>query len=126
MRVKLKVSPTVIVEAEGKTQAEVFEQLAGLQETFSVDQCDKCKGKEGRGLRFVTREVDGNKFFELHCQDWKCRAKLSFGQSKEGGALYPRRKETKKQTVMGGRLEAGAYLPDNGWIRWNKEKECSE
>jgi len=124
MKATIKVSPRVIIEAEGNTHTEVFEQAASMQEVFGVGKCDKCKCED---LRFVVRTDDEeNKYYELHCQNWKCRARLSFGQNKTGGTLYPRRKETKKQSIMGGSVEANGWLPDNGWIRWNKEKNCSE
>jgi hypothetical protein len=72
----------------------------------------------------VREDTKKRKYFELHCQ--KCYARLSFGQNIEGGTLYPRRKETEKQSVMRGKLKAGEYLPDQGWIRWNKDKQESE
>lgn len=125
MKVQIKVSPKVFVEATGDTHTAIFEQAAALQEVFACyDTCGKCGETT---LKFVVREdSEKNKYYELHCQKQGCRARLSFGQNKEGGTLYPRRKETKKQSVMGGKLEAGAYLPDNGWIKWNKDKQESE
>lgn len=124
MKVQIKVSPRVFVEAVGDTHTAMFEQAAALQEVFACfdEQCGKCGSND---TRLVVRQDDeSNKYYELHCK--KCYARLSFGQNKEGGSLYPRRKETKKQSVMGGKLEAGAYLPDKGWIRWNKDKQESE
>lgn len=106
MKVQLKVSPRVIVEAEGSKQTEIFEELASLQEVFSQKQCGKCENEE---LRFVVREVDGNKFYELHCL--KCRAKLAFGVHKQSPTLFPKRKDGED------------YLPDNGWMRWDREKK---
>jgi hypothetical protein len=124
MKVQIKISPNVIIEAEGTTHVDVFEQIEGLQEVFSAyDKCGKCDGKK---LRFVKRVQGKHTYYELHCQS--CYARLSFGQNDEPkkGSLYPRRKETEKQTVMDGKLEAGAYLPDNGWIRWDKDKQESK
>lgn len=125
MKVQIKVAPRVFVEATGDTHTVIFEQAAALQEVFGAyDKCVRCGGTE---LRFVVREdTEKNKYYELHCQAQGCRARLSFGQNKEGGTLYPRRKETKNQTVMGGKLEAGAWLPRDGWITWNKDKQESE
>jgi len=106
MKVQVKVSPKVIVEAEGNKQNEVFEQLATLQEVFGQEQCGKC-GNDN--LRFVVREVEGNKFYELHCV--KCRAKLIYGAHKSGNTLFPKRKE------------GDDYLPDKGWLKWDREKK---
>lgn len=124
MKVQLKVAPRVFVEANGETQTAVFEQAAALQEVFATyHKCGKCQSED---LRFVVRESDDdNKYYELHCQNSRCRARLAFGQHKVGGTMYPRRQENKKQSIMKGKLEAGAWLPDDGWIKWNKDKQES-
>ncbi len=105
-------------ELEGKTQTDIFEQLAQLQEVFENDVC-KRKGKESDNLRFRVREdKEENKYYELVCVDTDPalrNAKLSFGQHKKGGTLYPHRKD-----------KDGKWLPDNGWTVWvptnNEEK----
>ena len=126
MKVQLKINSNVFIQAEGKDHVEIFEQIEGLQEVFACyDRCGKCSGTN---LRFVKRVQGKHTYYELHCQNHKCRARLSFGQNDEPkkGSLYPRRKETEKKSVMNGKLEAGAWLPDNGWIKWNKDKQESE
>lgn len=118
MKVQKKITGTVFVEGSGDTHTEIWEQLAKLQEVFGQDKCGKC-GSEA--TQFVVREVaDGKKmykYYELHCQ--KCRARLSFGQHNEGGTLFPKRKDDSEGTVTG---TADAYLPDGGWLKWDKEK----
>ena len=91
MKVQIKVSPKVFIEATGDTHTAIFENAAALQEVFGTyDTCKKCNGTD---LRFVVREDSKkNKYYELHCQNFKCREKLAFGQSKEGNKLYPKRK----------------------------------
>lgn len=128
----MKVTPDIFVVGEGETQTDVFEQLASLQEVFgAVEKCGVCGCSN---VRLVVRKVDGNSFYEAHCQNggtkekqWKdaCRARLSFGQNKDDkkGMLYPRDKENKKKTVMKGKLKPGDYLPNGGWLRWNKDRE---
>lgn len=125
MKVQVRVSPKVFIEGVGDTETDVFAQISSLQEVFGqFNKCGKCDCED---IRFVVREdSDENKYYELHCQNMKCRARLAFGQNKKGGGLYPRRKETKNQSMMGGKLEPGDYLPNNGWIRWNKQKQCNE
>jgi hypothetical protein len=127
MKIQVRVNSKVFIEATGDTQTAIFEQAASLQEVFGAfDKCGKCDCED---LRFVVREdKEKNKYYELHCQAHQCRARLSFGQNKGDklGAMYPRRQETKKQSVMGGKLQAGDWLPDDGWIRWNKGKQESE
>jgi hypothetical protein len=123
MKVQVKVAPRVFVEADGKTQTEIFESLASLQEVFgSFSTCGKCKSDD---LRFVVRtDNEDNKYYELHCR--KCFARLAFGQNKgeKAGTLFPHVRENKKGSIMG--LEPGTYLPDGGWLRWNKQKGKSE
>jgi hypothetical protein len=120
MKVQIKVAPKVIVEAEGDNHVDLFEQLDGLQEVFSNHKCGKC-GKED--IRFVVRtDAEENKYYELHCQNPKCRAKLVLGQKKKGKALYPKRKDDDKGSVTG---NPNGYLPSNGWLKWNPEKKCN-
>lgn len=107
MKIKVKVSPSVIVEAEGDKQTDLFEEIAQLQEVFGQEKCGKCGGTD---LRYVVREVDDNKYFELRCKNIKCRASLAFGQHKKGGSLFPKIKDGE------------AYIPNNGWQIWDKEQ----
>ena len=92
------------------SQTELFEQLAYFQEIFGEEQCGKC-GSEN--LRFQVRNVDDNLFYEIRCKD--CGAKLAFGTMKTGGRLFPRRKD-----------KEGNWLPDRGWVKWNKETQQEE
>lgn len=124
MKIQVKVTPKVLIEAEGNTHTELFAQIAELQEIFGQGKCGKCECED---LRFVVREVDGNSFYELRCQNPKCRAVLSFGQNKDGakkGNLFPHIKENKKGTIMG--LEPGTYLPNGGWLRYDAKTQKKE
>ncbi len=127
MKVQVKVTPKIFIEAVGEKHTDVFEQAATMQEVFgAANKCGKCGCDD---LRFIVRDdKEDNKYYELHCQNHKCRARLSFGQNKgaKEGTLYPRRTENKKKSIMGGKLETGDYLPDGGWLRWNKDKQVSE
>lgn len=100
----------ISVELNGETQRELFEQLASFQEVFDEAKCGKC-GSDN--VRFVTRNVDDNVYYELRCLD--CGARLSFGVMKKGGGLFPKRKDAD-----------GGYLPDHGWLKWNPKTEQNE
>ena len=105
------------VEATGSTHTELWEELAALEEAFTETTCGKCGGSH---IRHIVRENDdGDKFYEVHCQNMKCRAKLRMSQRKKGGNLYPRRKAVANDSSG---LEEGAWLPNGGWMRWDKEK----
>jgi len=108
MKATLQVNNRLSVEIDASGQKDLFEELASLQEIFGVTKCGKCGGED---LKFVVRENDGNKFYELHCQKSGCFARLAFGSHKKGDTLFPKRKDSD-----------GQYLPDGGWTRWDKEK----
>ena len=97
-------------EFDVDTQTDLFEQLAYFQEIFGEEQCAKC-GSEN--LRFQVRKVEDNLYYELKCVD--CGAKLAFGTMKVGCRLFPRRKD-----------KEGNWLPDRGWVKWNKETQQEE
>ncbi len=109
MKALLKCGDTVTIEVEGGNQVDLFENLAISQEVFGVSKCGACKSKD---FRFAVRKVskmEGKKakefkYFELHCTNPNCRARLAFGQHQEGSTLFPRRKS-----------EDGEYLPNGGW-----------
>ena len=96
------------ITVEGDKMTDVFKELADLQEVFSIGQCGKCKCED---LQYVVRkDNDENEYFELRCKNYKCKAKLAFGQHKKGGGLFPRRKDKDDN-----------WLPDGGWMRWDKD-----
>lgn len=130
MKAQIKVGPKLIVEVEGATHTDLFKELAQAQEVFEHEQCGKCKNGD---VRFVVREVDKNLYFELHCRNPHCRARLPFGQAKEPnkGQLYPKRKfgslgknEQKQRASEKDYAEKHyGYLADNGWHKWEKDAE---
>jgi hypothetical protein len=115
MKAQFKVRPNLIIEVEEDKQVNLFKSLASIQEVFGENKCGKCGGTD---IRFTVRQVDKSKFLELKCN--LCYSKLAISpHDSDAGTLYPNR--TKKD-------EAGErqYLPNNGWVKWNKEKECLE
>ena len=107
MKFEMKVSPKIIITLEGSTEAELFEQISSVQEVFGQSMCQRCQSDN---FRFITRVVEDNKYYEMHCQNPGCRARLSFGQNKKGGTLYPKLKDTE-----------GNYKNNSGWGKFNKE-----
>ena len=90
---------------------QIFETLAEADEVLGIDHCPKDGG--GTNLTFVVREVDGNKYYEMKCKD--SRAKLAFGQTRDGKSLFPKRKD-----------ENGDRKPDDGWTVWNPKTKREE
>ena len=99
----------VSVEFDGNSQKEFVKQIAAFEEVFGETKCGKC---DSENIKFVVRTVNGNDYYELRCND--CGAKLAFGQQREGGGLFPKRKDD------------DGWLPDNGWVKWNKETGKNE
>ena len=88
MKLIYKANDKLEFELEASGQKEIFKELALIQEVFSEAKCGLCGSTN---IRFVTRSVDGNDYYELRCND--CGAVLAFGQHKKGGTLFPKRKD---------------------------------
>jgi hypothetical protein len=95
------------ITVSGDTMKDVFAQMADLQEVFGISACGKCDTPEPQ---YTVRTVDDNDYYELRCINQACRARLSFGVNKKGGGLFPKRKDKDDN-----------WLPDNGWMKWDKK-----
>ena len=115
MEATFEVTPKLRVNVTGGNQKELFYALARTQEVFGNDKCGACNSPH---VRFVVREVsDGkkeHKYYEIHCTNFKCRAKLAFGQHATGDTLFPKRKDD------------DGWLENNGWTIWEGHKKDSE
>lgn len=106
MKITAKLNDMIVVDVEGDSQTDCFEKLSAAQEIFGNSECQKCKSTD---IKYVVRQVDDNKFYELHCNN--CHAKLTFGLHKKGGGktMFPHRKD-----------DNGGFLPNNGWTIYVK------
>lgn len=119
MQVELKVSEGVKIMADGETHTDLFENLANMQEVFGEEKCGKCSNTQ---LRFVVRkDKDENKYYELQCSDFKCKAKLSFGCHKKGGGLFPKRYESKDGENLKDENGKNKVRGTWGWTIYNRE-----
>ena len=105
MKVQRKISPTTIVEAEGQSVAEVFEQLARLEAVFhGYETCGLCG--QSHVAYDCQEDRDGNKYYKARCLD--CAAQFRFGVKRSPpGVLFPQLKDA-----------SGHYKPDGGWSVW--------
>lgn len=103
MRVRHK-GERIEIEVEGKDSKEVFTQLAAATEIFGNTVCGNCDSQ--RTIPIV-RENAGNTFYEMRCLD--CGAVLGFGQKREGGSLFPKKRD-----------KDGNWLSGNGWVKYRK------
>jgi len=107
MKVTAKIGEKLVFEVEEKSQTDVFEQVATLQEVFGNSVCGACGSSD---IKYIVREdKEEHKYYEMACQ--KCRAKLSFGQHKKGQTLFPKRKDGDK------------WLENQGWVVYKPQKE---
>lgn len=95
------------VEVEGKDTKDCFGQIAQAVEVFGHTACGACGAP---GAVPVVRERDGHNFFEMRCKG--CGACLAFGQKKDGGALFPKRKD-----------KQGNWLDGSGWVKFQRAAE---
>lgn len=103
MKVRYK-GQAVDIEIEGKDTKDVFAQLAGAVEVFGHTTCGACGVT---GATPVVRENGGNQYYEMRCRS--CGACLSFGQKRDGGALFPKRKD-----------KEGNWLEGSGWVKFKR------
>ena len=94
-------------EVEADTHCDAFETLASIDEVFTNNVCGACGSEQ---TRFVVRTNDAGDFYEMKCDNTKCRARLSFGKHKKGGGLFPKRKDSE-----------GKWLSHNGWVVYKPE-----
>jgi hypothetical protein len=106
-----KVLGGITFEVEGDPK-EIFTQLAAVQDVFGA-AATGCGGCGCPDVYPVVREYDGNTYYEMRCT--QCRCKLSFGQKRDGGGLFIRRKN-----------KDGDWLPNNGWEDWKATQQASE
>lgn len=98
------------IEVEGKDTKDCFAQISGAIEVFGSTGCGACGAS---GAAPVVRENGGNQYFEMRCRN--CGSCLSFGQKRDGGALYPRRKD-----------KEGNWLDNNGWVKFKRAESAFE
>ena len=99
----------ITAEIEGSTDVELFEKIARFHEVFGNSTC--VVGDEAStAVRFVVREHDGNKYYEMRCDGpGELKGyKKEFGCNRTGGGLFPRSKDRE-----------GNWLPNNGWQKWS-------
>lgn len=78
----------LIIKVEAGDQKSLFERIAEAEAVF--DAATKCGLCNCSDIEYQVRVLkDGNKYYELQCR--ACNGRLSFGQHKSGGTLFPKR-----------------------------------
>lgn len=100
------------VELEAETQTGLWKELAAFQDVFEDNVCVK-NGKTSEDVRYIVRTDDEeNEYFEKRVASGPLAGtKKSYGQYKKPkGYLFAKSKD-----------KDGNWLPDNGWVKYNKE-----
>jgi len=100
-------APKCSVEVEAADAKGCFEELANGLEIFTQTKCGACDSDH---VIPVVRENQGNHFYEMKCL--QCGASLGFGQRRQDGQLFPRRKTSD-----------GEWLDNGGWTKWAPSRE---
>ena len=115
------------IEVEGDTQAELFKEMASVQEVFDEAACGLCGCKD---IRMVVRKnKEDDLFFEYQCQGVvennsrkeRCRGYLALGQNKKGGGLFPIRALAENGKPD---RENGKFGRHCGWTRFRGEPKA--
>ena len=93
----------LLIKVEGATIKALFTAIAEAQEVFDGDvRCGACQSNY---IVFRTRTNEKFLFFEQVCRE--CGAVLTYGQQREGGGLWPKRKG-----------ESGDLFENHGWVKF--------
>ena len=93
----------ISADIDGNSQKDVFKGISKFQEIFEHENCGAC---DASNTSYSVRTIDGNDYYEKKCL--KCGAALSYGQMKEGGGLFPKRKNS----------DGSWDTQTNGWHKW--------
>lgn len=94
------------IEVEAETVKEAIRGLSEYAEVFGETKCGLCGGDR---VLPTHRNAKGYDFYEIVCLS--CGAKLSFGQTKEGERLFPKRRDQ------------GGEIGTNGWHQYQAERQ---
>ena len=96
----------LVIKVEGANIKDIFKAISPIAEVLDQDQvCGACKSPNIRlRHRVTTKGRDSFDYYELACG--ACSARLELGQLKQGGGLFPKRKDD------------NGYLPNFGWTKY--------
>mgnify|MGYP001348781510 CR=1 FL=1 len=99
-----------LITVDAKTVKDAIKEFSEYAEEFIEMICGACESTEVVPLHRLSK---GYEFYEMHCM--ACGAALSFGQTKEGERLFPKRKDK----------DGNAYEND-GWRKYQYTKQDND
>jgi hypothetical protein len=97
----------VVITIECQGVKEAIKSLSDYAEVFGETTCGMCKSEHVVPSHRFTKGYD---FYEMVCIS--CGAKLSFGQTKEGDRLFPKRSD-----------RDGNEIGTNGWHQYQPQND---
>lgn len=98
------------IEVESGGVKDAIQGLSEYAEVFAETVCGLCKSDQ---VAPSHRTAQGYDFYEMACLG--CGAKLSFGQTREGGRLFAKRKD-----------KDGREIGKNGWHQWQATQDSGD
>lgn len=117
-------------EFEAKAQTEAWDTLVSLNEVFLDRQCKRCNKPNAKFTKRIAKSKNGKKdypYYELRCQGHDCGAVKTYGvMNDDSGQLFPKTKvgpdDALFDTFKKSDDDTVAYLPHEGWLKYDKEK----
>lgn len=97
------------LDVEAVSVKEAIKELSEFVEVLGEAKCGLCESDWVQPRHRLARGYD---FYEMACLS--CGARLSFGQTREGGRLFPKRKDTD-----------GNEIGKSGWYQWEATQQDS-
>jgi hypothetical protein len=131
MKMNVKVSPSRVIELQAEKQKDLFKALASAHEVFGEKECGLCKCPDivpvwRTATRMTGKKVETFEFPEYHCQNPKCRARLSLGTiNDDTGTLFPQRRLMPDGKVPGKQdnKEHARHGDHRGWTTWRPKRD---
>lgn len=104
MKAIFQVNPTLTLELDFDSQADLFQKLSAYSEVFGNTVVVDKDGNTSNKVRFQVRNVDDNQYYELVCID-DSQPSLKYAKRKFG-------------------MHKGqdkSLFPKSNWIKFNKE-----
>ena len=117
-------------EFEAATQTEAWDTIVSLNEVFLDRQCKKCNRPNAKFHKRIAHSKNGKKefpYYELRCQNPECKAIKTYGViNDDSGQMFPKNKigpdDALFDTFKKNDDDTVAFLPHDGWLRYDKEK----
>ena len=104
-KLSIQTRPGTTIHLDGDDPKKAIAILTKWDAMLTEQHCGACQSPQ---IVPRHRQAQGYDFYNLSCL--KCGHRLEFGQLREGGGLFPKRKD-----------DQGNWLENNGWTKWQKE-----